>query len=109
MARKGLLIDYEYCSGCQACEVACKQEHDYPVGRGGIALQQIDVTLPNGRLRTDFIPFTTAYCDGCAARVHRGEAPACVKHCQAQTMFYGTLDEMAKLMEDKPNAVLFTI
>ena len=24
----GLLIDYEYCSGCHACETACKMEHD---------------------------------------------------------------------------------
>ena len=32
----GLLIDYEYCTGCQSCEVACKEEHGYPVGTWGI-------------------------------------------------------------------------
>ena len=26
-ATHGLLIDYEYCTGCQSCEVACKEEH----------------------------------------------------------------------------------
>lgn len=109
MAKKALLVDYEYCSGCQACEVACKQEHDYPVGKGGIHLSQIDVVLPNGRLRTDFLPFPTAYCDGCAARVARGEQPACVKHCQAQTMYHGPIAEMADLMEEKPHSVLYRV
>ena len=43
MAEKGqygLLIDYRYCSGCQACVTACKMEHNYPQGDFGIILQQ---------------------------------------------------------------------
>ena len=36
MARYAILIDYDYCTGCHTCEVACQQEHDYPAGtRGG--------------------------------------------------------------------------
>lgn len=30
--RNGLLIDYEFCTGCQSCEIACKQEHGFSVG-----------------------------------------------------------------------------
>ena len=36
MTTYGLLIDYEYCTGCQSCEVSCKEEHGYPVGKWGI-------------------------------------------------------------------------
>ena len=36
MTQYGLLIDYEYCTGCQSCEVACKEEHNFPVGKWGI-------------------------------------------------------------------------
>ncbi len=36
MEAMGLLIDYELCTGCQSCEVSCKEEHDYPVGKWGI-------------------------------------------------------------------------
>ena len=28
MARYGILVDYDYCTGCHTCEVACQQEHD---------------------------------------------------------------------------------
>ena len=34
--RNGLLIDYEFCTGCQSCEVACKQEHGFGTGKWGI-------------------------------------------------------------------------
>ncbi len=73
MPRKGLMIDYEYCSGCHSCEVACKQEHGYPVGKGGIHLNEILTEMPDKRIRIDYIPFPTAYCDLCAARTRKGE------------------------------------
>jgi anaerobic dimethyl sulfoxide reductase subunit B (iron-sulfur subunit) len=38
MAVYGLLIDYEYCTGCGSCEVSCKEEHGYPVGKWGIRI-----------------------------------------------------------------------
>ncbi len=108
MPRKGLMIDYEYCTGCHSCEVACKQEHGYPVGKGGIHLNEIITTLPDERLRIDYIPFPTAYCDLCSARTRKGEQPACVKHCQAQVMYYGTVADLAKIMERNSHTVLFS-
>jgi Fe-S-cluster-containing dehydrogenase component len=108
MGREGLLIDYEYCSGCHACEVACKQEHDYPVGRGGIHMNEVETVLPNGRLRIDYLPFPTAYCDLCAVRVGQGEKPACVKHCQAAVMYHADVAELAEIMAQKPHCVMFT-
>ena len=107
MPRKALLIEYEYCTGCHSCDVACKQEHQFPVGKGGLTVQEIYTELPD-KVRTDYIPFPTEYCDLCAARTVTGEKPACVKACQAATMWHGTVAELARLMEDKPHAVLFT-
>jgi Fe-S-cluster-containing dehydrogenase component len=107
MERKGLLIDYEYCTGCHSCEIACKQEHNYPVGRGGIHLTEIITEMPDKSLRIDYIPFPTAYCNLCAHRTVRGEQPACVKHCQAFTMYHGTVSELAKIMETHPRSALF--
>jgi Fe-S-cluster-containing dehydrogenase component len=105
MPRKGLLIEYEYCTGCHSCEVACKQEHQYPAGKWGIKISEI--VTEGDRLRIDYLPFPTKYCDLCAARVGDGEKPACVKACQAATMWYGEINELAKVMEKKPGSVLF--
>ena len=32
MPRYSLVFEPDLCVGCQACEIACKQEHDIPVG-----------------------------------------------------------------------------
>ncbi len=108
MGRNGLLIDYEYCTGCHSCEVACKQEHDYPVGKGGISLCEILTEKPDKTYRIDYIPFPTMYCDLCPTRTAKGEQPACVKHCQASTMYYGDVAELAAIMQEKPHCALFT-
>jgi len=106
MARNGLLIEYEYCTGCHACEVACKQEHNYPSGLGGITVSEFITESPD-KVHIDYIPFPTRLCDLCAERTKRGEPPACVKHCQAVCMMYGTIAELAKIMESKPRSVIF--
>ena len=33
MTRLGFLIDNRRCIGCHACTVACKSEHDVPIGQ----------------------------------------------------------------------------
>ncbi len=110
MTRKGLLIDYDYCSGCMSCVVACKQEHGYPAGKWGIKVEE-KVFMDPGKpdtVRIDYIPFPTEFCDLCAARTSKGDEPSCVKHCQAWCMYYGTIQELALLMEDKHRSVLYS-
>ncbi len=106
MSRMGLLIDYEYCTGCHTCEVACKQEHDYAVGEWGIKLNE-SIVVRSEKVIIDFIPFPTQGCDLCGSRTSQGLLPACVKHCQANCMMYGTITELSKVMENKPKTVLF--
>ncbi len=36
MSQYGLLIDYEYCTNCHSCEVACEEAHDFPPEARGI-------------------------------------------------------------------------
>ena len=70
MPRNGLLIEYEYCTGCHACEVACKQEHNFTGGMVGIRVDEI-VTEGPDKVHVDFIPFTTRFCDLCADRTRQ--------------------------------------
>jgi len=110
MLRKGLLIEYEYCTGCQSCVIACKQEHSYPVGICGVKLNEIITPgkPEDDRLRIDFLPFPTKYCDLCAERVAAGGKTACEKACQAAVIWHGELGKLTALMEGKPHAALFT-
>lgn len=106
MGRTGLLIDYEYCTGCHTCEVACKQEHNYPAGKWGIKVNEI-ILEDFRKVDINYLPFPTGLCNLCAERTAQGELPACVKHCQAACMTYGEVGELVKEMENKPKTVLF--
>lgn len=107
MSRKALLIDYEFCTGCHTCEIACKQENNLPTGKWGIKVNEI-VLETFEKIAIDFIPFPTDLCNLCAGRTKNGELPSCVKHCQAGCMQYGTIKELAEKMEEKPKMVMFT-
>ena len=104
----GLLIDYEFCTGCHSCEVACKVEHEMPEGQWGIQVKKIGPQqMPDGRWDFHYLPAPTALCDLCEARVEEGRWPTCVHHCQAQVIEYGPVAELAQKMT-KRFMVLYT-
>jgi Fe-S-cluster-containing dehydrogenase component len=106
-ARHGLLIDYEYCTGCYACQVACTQEYKWPAGISGMKVIEVVQSLPRDKAYLAYLPFPTELCTLCAARTKKGLEPACVKHCMAACIKYGQLEELAKEMGQKPRMVLW--
>ena len=106
MAKYGLLIDYNYCTGCHSCEVACQQEHDFPEGKNGIKVTEY-LYETYKKICIDNLPFPTDLCDLCISRHQEGEEPACVKHCQSQCMRFGYLHDLVKEMEERPKMVLY--
>lgn len=106
MSRFGLLIEYDYCTGCHTCEVACQQEHGHPVGKCGIKVTEF-VMKTNKPVAIDYLPFPTDLCDLCAKRTAGGELPSCVKHCQAKCMHYGAIADLVQIMENNAKTVLF--
>ena len=108
MARYGLLIDYEFCSGCGTCEVAGKLEHDLPLGKWCIKMLEIGPwEIEPKKYEYNFIPYPTDMCDLCADRAKEGLDPTCVHHCLAQVMKYGPVDELVKDFDRKGKQVLF--
>lgn len=104
----GLLINYEYCTGCHTCEVACKKELHLPTGDWGIKLMQ-DGPRKNhmGKWEYTYLPLPTNLCNLCENRVAEGRLPTCVHHCQGGIMFYDTVDKLAEMMADRPRSVIF--
>lgn len=105
MTQYALYLDFEFCSGCHSCELACRNEHDYDPETNGIkVLEDRPIHYPNapeGKWHWDFIAYPTEMCDLCADRVDRGLLPACVQTCQAKVLEYGTVEECAKKMAEK--------
>lgn len=71
MAQNRLLIDYKLCFGCYACEIACKQENDLPVGPRWIIVKIVGPRKIEGKLTMDFVPLTCMHCDH----------PPCIEAC----------------------------
>jgi len=65
-----VVIDHELCVGCRSCVLAC----------------------PFGVIRMDRYSQAIIKCDQCAARLERGELPACVSACPAQALEFKSLD-----------------
>ena len=107
MATYGLLIDYEYCTNCGSCQVSCKEEHGYPVGKTGIAVHADGPWyIDDDNINFNYFPLPTDLCDLCKDRTARGREPICVHHCLANILYYGTVEELSKKLEEKPKQML---
>ena len=74
--RYGFIIDNRKCIGCHACTVACKAEHDIPVGVNRTWVKYIEKgEFPNTRRH-----FSVMRCNHCS------DAP-CVASCPTKAMY----------------------
>lgn len=71
MPKYALLHDADLCVGCQACEVACKQEHDLPVGPRWIHVFPIGPEQKGNKI---VLTFNSNRC------MHCGKPP-CIEAC----------------------------
>ncbi len=86
-------VDYDACIGCQSCIAACPYEgvriyidgepdfhYDWAIGDAGVAAPMAN---------------TVEKCNFCAAKLARGERPACVDICVGRARYFGDLDDPA--------------
>lgn len=111
---KGILVDYEWCSGCHSCEVACSVElshKHFPQGHCGVKVHEEGLCWIGKDKACDiFMPVFTDLCDQCAARRAAGnDEPTCVKHCRAHVLAYGDVEELSKRLASKPKQVLYAL
>ena len=106
MPKYGLLIDYEFCTGCHVCEIACKKEHNRPPEEWGIVVKEVEPDMAGGKQY--YFPFPTDRCNLCGKRISKGVQPACVTNCWAQVMKFGKIEDLAEYMQQKAKTVLWT-
>lgn len=103
----GMLIDYNYCTGCHSCEVSCKQRFDLPTGEFGIKLAQNGPWQHGEKWEWNYVPIPTEYCDMCVDRLEAGKTALCAQHCQALVITVGPLKDLIKEMDDSKKMVLY--
>ncbi|NNE74744.1 MAG: polysulfide reductase NrfD [Acidimicrobiales bacterium] len=76
MTRLGFLLDSDSCIGCHACTVACKSEHDVPLGVNRTWVKYIET----GQFPNTARKFNVMRCNQC------DDAP-CMKICPTNALF----------------------
>jgi anaerobic dimethyl sulfoxide reductase subunit B (iron-sulfur subunit) len=90
------LVDVEYCTGCEACVLACQQERGFSESEYGLRISKLGpLKLGEKDYQYDFVPQFTQWCDLCAERTAKGKQPACAQHCQSRSLEYGDVEELA--------------
>jgi Fe-S-cluster-containing dehydrogenase component len=69
--RMGMLVDLRKCYGCNSCTVACKQEHELPVGTTRVRVETVGPMGTYPVLKMHFEPKVCVQC----------ENPPCVEAC----------------------------
>ncbi len=107
--KMGMLIDYEYCTGCHSCEVSCKQRFDLDSDDWGIKVAELG-PWQHGEtdFEWDYIPMPTETCDMCKDRIAAGKIPLCQQHCQSFVIEVGPVAELAAKMGSKKKLVLYS-
>lgn len=109
MAIKGMLINYNFCTGCHSCEMACRQEYGYEIGNTGIVVNEVGPNkITKERWQLDYVPVPTDRCTLCAGRAAKGKLPACVQNCQSRVIEVGDFMELAGRV-DADKQVLYAV
>ena len=106
MKKYAMLVDVLYCTGCHSCEVACQQENGLDADQFGIKVTE-QILQQRDRLMIDYVPYVTDLCTGCMGRVADGKRPSCCKHCLAQCLSFGPVEEIMEQAKSAGKPMVF--
>ena len=110
MAKYGILVDYEWCTGCHSCEFACQMENKFPIGQSGVVVAPVGPwKIDEDKWQLGYMPIPTDQCDLCVHRQSLGKEPTCVQHCQAKCLEFGTLEELSAKLTKKTKQCLYAL
>lgn len=111
---KGILVNYEYCTGCHSCEVACRNELGLGKDEFGIKVTEVGPFKYETDIQADtpyewvYNPTITKACNMCSERTSQGKMPACVQACQAWCLYHDEVDELVKKIDGASRWALYT-
>ncbi|MDR0500474.1 MAG: hypothetical protein LBG97_04420 [Coriobacteriales bacterium] len=103
-----ILVNYEYCTGCRSCELACRNELGLTAGQSGIVITEVgpiefnaDIGLAGEPYDWVYMPVLTRACNLCETRSQQGKLPSCVQSCQAWCMYFGEPQKLVTKIDGK--------
>lgn len=95
-----MVIDYQYCTGCHACELACRNEKGLSLDEWGIEVTQHGPVDIQGAVMWDYVPVPSSACDLCVERIAEGKLPSCQLHCLASCIEIVPLEDASKKLAE---------
>jgi len=83
MSENVILVDLDRCTGCHACEIACKTENE---GKQYVDVAQWGPDILGGEMRTYYIPFMSGPSDDCRERLASGLDAPCMTVCPTRAL-----------------------
>ena len=108
---RGILVDYEFCTGYHTCEIACAVSHNLPNNRAGVVVHHEGAwEIAKDAWQDTYLPVFTDVCDlcECGTKAHDG-VPMCVHHCQANVLKIGDVEDLTKDLAAKPKQTLYAL
>jgi Fe-S-cluster-containing dehydrogenase component len=104
----GLLIDFEWCTGCHACEIAGKNANHLASNEWCIKVSSGQRKVGD-RVVFDYRPQPTQLCNLCAPLTSKGKLPACAHHCPPQVIRFGSRSDLERELQAKPTQTLWIL
>lgn len=97
--RIGMLVRTDNCIGCQACQVACREENGYGFDETWLEMIRRKPTKVSGELRNYHL--VAPALDKCAACLEKDHAPLCVSICPPRCLYVAKEDTLRQIMNGK--------
>lgn len=95
MGNYAMIMDYQYCTGCHSCEIACRNEKGLPLGEWGIKVLEDGPEIIEGGWEWNYHAIPSRACDLCVDRIAAGIKPSCELHCLAQVIEVIPLEDVS--------------
>ena len=100
--RIGFFVNADYCNGCQACQVACREINRVPFDETWLAVLRGKPKTVGGRLRLHYSHVPAL--DKCAACLAEEEGPYCQAICPSKCLKVGRYEDLAPMIEHSSDA-----